>query len=534
MQNKLIQLGDFCVNQSPALLLRSHLRFLLVICIVSVPGYCQTQLCASCHPKEVAGYAQSGMSHSMAVAGAQPDGQFEQTSSGTTFRSVNRSGGVWQSLERSNETQQLHTAYAIGSGHHAFGYLAEIDHHLFQSPLSYYTQRHAWDVAPGYEQAPHPDFSRPVSMECLTCHSEKPRPVANTLNTYQSPPFTGMSIECDRCHGSAAAHLKNPVPGSILNPAKLTLAARDSVCEQCHLAGEIRIPNPGKSIADFKPGEPLENTYTVYVSAEASTGSQIKVISHSEQLRLSTCARRSSGKLWCGTCHNPHEKPAEPVTYYRQRCLTCHASTLPAEHAAPDSDCIGCHMPKRGAKDGGHTAFTDHRIARRPIPEGTLSIAADLTAWREPAPTLAERNLALALATNGLQNSIPDQAIRGYKMLSRMEPSLWNDPAALTVLGNVLLTAKQPVEAERRFARALSLRPGYAPYEVNLASALLAQGDLKNAHEHAERALQLDHLLAQAVNLLNQIYRAQGENIKAEDLLARYRASMGIVMDKKQ
>ena len=159
------------------------------------------------------------------------------------------------------------------------------------------------------------------------------------------------------------------------------------MCEQCHLAGEIRIPNPRKSIADFEPGEPLENTYTVYVST-APAGNQIKVISHSEQLRLSKCARQSNGKLWCGTCHNPHEKPVEPVAYYRQRCLACHQATLPAAHAAPDRDCIGCHMPKRGAKDGGHTAFTDHRIARRPAAEGTLSIAADLTAWREPAPAL--------------------------------------------------------------------------------------------------------------------------------------------------
>ena len=113
-----------------------------------------------------------------------------------------------------------------------------------------------------------------------------------------------------------------------------------------------------------------------------------------------------------------------------------------------------------------------------------------------------------------------------------MEPALWNDPAALTVLGNVMLTAKQPAEAVRRFARALALRPGYAPYEVNLAAALLAAGDLSSAQQHAERALQLDSLLAQAVDLLNQVYRVRGENAKRDELLARYQKAMGIAMEK--
>ncbi len=467
------------------------------------------------------------MSRSLALAGAQPDGQFDHTISGTHFRSIHKPDGVWQSLERSGETEQVRVAYAIGSGSHAVGYLALIGNHLFQSPLSYYTARHAWDMAPGYEQAARPDFSRPVSVECVTCHSDKPRPLPNTLNTFESPPFTGLSIECDRCHGSPAAHLKAPVPGSILNPAKLPIPARDSICEQCHLSGEIRIPNPGKSIAQFQPGQALEDTYTVYVSAQPP-GAPIKVISQSEQLRLSLCARSSQGKLWCGTCHDPHDKPVEPIAYYRQRCLTCHAATLPAAHAAPGRDCIGCHMPKRAAKDGGHTAFTDHRITRRPEPEGTLSLAADLTAWRQPSPALRDRNLALALATNGLQNSIPDQAVRGYKILSRMESTLWNDPAALTVIGNVLLTAKQPSEAVRRFARALTLRPGYAPYEVNLASALLAADDPKQAQQHAEHAVELDPLLPEAVNLLNRIYQMQGERGRANQLMARYRSAMGI------
>ncbi len=52
---------------------------------------------------------------------------------------------------------------------------------------------------------------------------------------------------------------------NIVNPAKLPKRARDSVCEQCHLEGEVRILNPGRSWRDFQPGNNLEQTAAVYV-----------------------------------------------------------------------------------------------------------------------------------------------------------------------------------------------------------------------------------------------------------------------------
>ncbi len=513
----------------------SHLSsatYQLVICLIPllVPAALSAQVCATCHPHEVAGFAKSGMSRSLALAGGnQPDGSFESTFSNTHFESRTTPEGVWQSFQRANESAKLRVQYAIGSGNHAVGYLAEVGDHLFQSPISYYTIRHLWDLAPGYEEATQPDFSRPVTLECLSCHTDKPRPIANTLNSYQSPPFAAMAIGCDRCHGPSEAHLKRPVPGSIINPAKLAGPARDSICEQCHLAGEIRIPNPGKTTADFLAGEKAEDVFTVYVAAHP-VEKEIKVISHSEQLALSACARNSAGRLWCGTCHNPHDKPERPAAYYRERCLGCHASNISAEHQAPDRDCVACHMPRRPAKDGGHTAFTDHRITRHPEPEGTTTVSDDLKAWREPAEPYRERNLAIALVTEGLQDSSPDQVIRGYKALNRLEPKLGDDAAALTVLGTVLLTAKQPKEAERRFRRALELRPDYAPYEVNLANALVREGDLASGMEHLKRAVQLDALLPQAVHLLSEVYRTQGEQAEADQIEARYRLAMGVVL----
>jgi predicted Zn-dependent protease len=252
------------------------------------------------------------------------------------------------------------------------------------------------------------------------------------------------------------------------------------------------------------------------------------VISHAEQLALSTCARKSGGKLWCGTCHNPHETPAQPVAYFRERCLSCHGVTLEKSHAAPGRDCIACHMPRLPAGDGGHTVFTNHRITPRPAPQSNTVQPANLIAWREPDAGLRERNLALALIAVGLQNESSQEAVRGFRILAPIEKDYQDDPAVLTSLGIVLLRAKQPAEALRRFEKVLLLRPAYAPYEVNAASALIAAGRKTEAASHLERALELDPLLEQGVELLSSLYKELGEDPKAAELIARYKRDMGI------
>ena len=312
---------------------------------VAIPARAGDQHCAKCHAKEVLGYRQSAMAHSLSEAAPQPDGSFEHALSKTRFTIRSGPSGVFQKFERGGASSEQKIAFVIGSGGHAYGYIVEAGDHLFQSPLSYYTNRHQWDVAPGYEESQSPDFSRPVTLECLLCHAGKPQPIPDTLNRYRTPAFAEESISCERCHGPGEAHERNPAVGSIVNPAKLEGAARDSICEQCHLAGEVRIPNPGKSVADFQPGQRLEDAYTTYIAAQPVDGT-VKVVSHSEQLALSVCAQKSAGKLWCGTCHNPHETPAQASAYFRDRCLSCHGATLEKSHAASGRDCVGCHMPR--------------------------------------------------------------------------------------------------------------------------------------------------------------------------------------------
>ncbi len=426
-----------------------------------------------------------------------------------------------QRMERNGFEGEFPVEYVIGSGNHAFGYLVRIGDFLFQSPVSYYSKKKLWDMAPGYEGDRNPDFTRPVAIECLVCHSGKPLPVADTLNRYQSPAFESEAISCDRCHGPVEAHLHAPSPRNILNPRKLSARMRDSICEQCHLGGEARIPNPGQRIGDFHPGQILEEVFSVYIFKNPLGG--LKVVSHAEQLALSTCARQSGDKMWCGACHNPHDKPGNVATYYRAKCLNCHGADLVKTHPRPSEDCVGCHMQRQTAKDGGHTAFTDHRIRRRPNlalqPPDSMR---ELAAWHDPAPPLAKRNLGLANITVGERDLSASHMDAGYRLLSDVYEASPKDAAVVTALGLVLLRKGRPVEAARLYEEALSLQPAYAPYHINIATAWNQAGDTAKAISHLEKAIGMDPSLESAYRKLGEIYSQKKQPAKLRETLQRY------------
>ncbi len=433
-----------------------------------------------------------------------------------------------QRLERNGIAAEHRIDYVIGSGSHAFGYLVQAGDALFQSPLSYYTQRRLWDLAPGYERTREPDFNRPVTDECLYCHAGRPRPKPETVNRYEQPPFAEEGISCDRCHGPAEAHLERPSAANIVNPRKLPPRRRESVCEQCHLGGEARILNPGRQFGDFRPGQELEEVWSTYVPdvPPGPAGGTFKVVSHSQQLARSACARKSSGKMWCGTCHDPHEKPEPPSTYYRARCLACHGEALVGRHSKPADDCTGCHMQRRSAQDGGHTAFTDHEILRRPRTGGGSAPRGRLAAWREPAGPLAKRNLGLAYLTAGRRGQSAAQMAEGLRLLEEVRDAFPQDPAVLEGLGLAHLGQGETAEAVQWLERAIRARPQYAPYHLDLALARKQAGNLPGAEAELERAIGLDPYLEEAYFRLAAIYAEARQPAKARGILARYLKSV--------
>jgi photosynthetic reaction center cytochrome c subunit len=482
--------------------------------------------CMFCHPAEVEGYARSAMAHSLRRAGQEPEGTVDAHGSTITMHSTPT--GYWQHWENAGDSSDYRIAYVIGSGNHASGYLVDIGGHLFQSPVAFYNRRQSYDLAPGYENVPDPDFTRPVSEECVLCHSGTALHVSGTLNQYRSPVFPAEAITCERCHGPVERHLADPRAGTIINPAKLEPAARDSICEQCHLFGAARVANPGKKLSDFIPGQRLEDTFTVYrnaVPAGASPGA-FKVISHVEQLALSACARNSGGRLWCGTCHDPHDQPTQGVQYYRARCLACHTASFPASHPGKNSDCLACHMPRRNAQDGGHTVFTDHRIQGRPRTQTDLPTDAGIAAWREPPPELQKRNLGIAYIDVGMQRHSSSFIIQGYRSLTEVQRQFTNDSDFFKWIGEALLLGKQIPDAKFAFERALQLDPDSPLTEASAASPYIQEGDAGRAIAHLERAVILDPLYLPAASTLIDLYQKQGETPKAAELSARIKAAM--------
>jgi hypothetical protein len=480
----------------------------------------EADACIHCHEEEVNGFKRSKMAHSMRLPTHEADGIVR--TSETTLRTYSNRDGTWQTLQSHGGTETYRVDYVIGSGTHASGYIISLAHHLFQSPVAFYRRKAAFGLAPGYETESDPDFTRPIKPGCIFCHAGSFTSVTGSINEYGAQPFLHLAIGCSRCHGPAGAHLLAPSPSNIVNPIRLDPASRDSVCEQCHLKGVARVPNPGKEFTDFVVGQPLERTFTIYRYSMPSGGQPpFKVISHSEQLALSRCKRTSGDGMWCGTCHDPHNEPVSAVQYYRSKCLICHAKThFAVNHPSRSSNCIGCHMPKREANDGGHTVFTDHRIQRTPDHKPAAE-PIGIEPWRDPPAELAKRNLGIASIQAGTETRSWPQIVSGYQMLTEVQHQFPDDCEMYNSIGNALSIGRKFSEAAIAFELAVRCNPKLSGAEANLGSAYAGSGNNEAAEFHLERALEMDPMNLSAAEQLIHLYETDGNATKAETIRSK-------------
>ena len=439
-------------------------------------------------------------------------------------------------------------AYAIGSGAKALSYLIADSGFLYESPVAYYTAEGKWGLAPGYDQYSYPYLTRPIVPGCLSCHSSFVRLEPATLNRYASPPFREGGIACERCHGDGArhvAHMQSANPGGppeIVNPSKLAPAARDSICAQCHLTGDVRVARAGKDIGDYQPGGRLADFQTIFVRAAKPGG--MTVTGHMENLAASACKRGAGERLWCGSCHDPHTvpAPAETAAWYRGKCQACHATRPCTETAAARSkahdDCISCHMPKNPAVDAQHVVYTDHSIPRRPRGKSRPLPATDAEFVPFDGAPAAPRDLALAHAQAAVGKTAGPDRQRAIALLESVagesrdpevlvslaeiyrndgkntlarplyQRTLAIDPqnaTAMVGLGGVLMEAGDPAGAIPLWTRALSKNAGLELVRLNLALALWQTGDHDAALRNLETALEINPAFAPARDLLRKL-----------------------------
>lgn len=416
-------------------------------------------------------------------------------------------------------TAEYEIAYQIGAGRIAHSYMVQVNGYLFESPATWF-RAYGWDVSPGYAAAPVVDFDRPITETCLFCHASAAKFSGTDGRRVDSNTVT--AITCERCHGTSEAHVRRPSAANIVNPARLPNRARDSICEQCHLEGEARILNPGKNWRDFHPGDNLESVAAVYVVNQ--DGHDVKAVSQIEQLAHSRCAAASAGKLWCGTCHNPHGQTTDRKREIRDICSSCHARLSTASHSNIRRECVDCHMP-RVPTEYAHVAVTDHRIVRRPAVAAKAGETGPkaLVAWVEPPIELRKRDLVLAGLAAGSKRRARASGLASLDLAGALPKSInWDDAAALAVMCESMLEKGDTREGVSLCRRAAENQPESADRAMALGVALARSGDLTEAERQLRRAIHLDPSLKHAYVELWTLYDRQKRLMEMDDTLERY------------
>ena len=456
--------------------------------------------CAGCHAAIFKKYVESPMANGSGVAEEHfLPGAMRDAGSGVAYRVERVGGQPVLMFEKAGDAAgvpavkgERRLEYFLGSGRLGTTYLYSDGGYLLESPVAWYSRLQGYAMAPGLEGMKGMPAALPMEPGCMRCHmSDVQRADAGSRDHFAGLPFLHGGVTCEGCHGDATAHVQSAGKAAVLNPMRMDAVARDAVCASCHLEGDVSVERKGRSAMDYKPGERLDAYVTHFVLQQGST---TRSVSETEQLLASRCKRESGDRMSCMSCHDAHGDPTpeERVAFYRGKCLQCHGTDVAfvKAHFPEQPDCTGCHMPKNGAMDTPHVAWTDHRLLQRPGATGAAG-GLQLGGLSEPAKTEV---LHAVLPTE--QPTARDVALAYYKAMGKGHRELaqeaWGrlnavaaadrtDPAVLVALGYMNGMQGRTAEARGLLEEALRLRPEDADAKTDLATLLAKTGDLEGA-----------------------------------------------------
>lgn len=357
--------------------------------------YVGMDVCRGCHPGVYETFMQTGMGQSFGLATRQKSAAdftpahalVYDTALDYYYKPYWRGDTFYIMEFRLQGRDTVHKLvqridHVVGSGQHTNSHIFNVNGYLYQAPITFYTQKRKWDLAPGFEKGASSRFRRMIQVECMTCHNSYPGYVAGSENKYTE---VMHGINCERCHGPGSLHVQarqtsTPVDTSrtpdytIVNPRRLSAELQNNVCQRCHLQG-IAVLNDGKTFFDFRPGMKLSEVMNVFMPEYEGAQDKMIMASHVERMKKSDCYI-TSGKMSCITCHKPHVSVKfTPRAQYLAACQGCHTGSGEAQckesmqaRMAKNDDCVTCHMPRNGSIDIPHVAVTDHYIRSRPVP----------------------------------------------------------------------------------------------------------------------------------------------------------------------
>ena len=321
--------------------------------------------CAGCHKKiyekhiNTGHYLTSQPALEKYIKGSFKKGKNTYAYSSSTILAMEkRDSGLYQvAYHNGEEKKALRFGIVTGSGAKGQSYLYWDNNRLFQMPITYYTNADQWSNSPGFPQKVL--FNRPITSRCLECHAT----FAETISAPGKEPEEFdhdrmlFGVDCEKCHGPAAAHVEFQTKNSaekkakyIINPASLTRQQNMDLCALCH-GGAL---SKNKPSFEFTVGDTLSDFF-VLKDLNSGTPNYDNVDVHGNQYGLLTASKCfTMSNMTCNSCHNTHENERGNTVLFSQRCMNCHS----VEHgnfckmsssigASITRNCIDCHMPAK-------------------------------------------------------------------------------------------------------------------------------------------------------------------------------------------
>jgi hypothetical protein len=352
-------------------------------------AYAGSKSCESCHKDIYHSYLHTA--HFMASQPANDStiqGSFHSGANVFAFDSTlkvvmnKRDSGFYQMSYKNGKLQQSQRFDITFGGIKGQTYAYWFTNELFQLPISYVSNTNQWVNSPGY----YPnkvEYERAITIKCLNCHTSGIKRAAALV-----PGFNGnnegfdkntliYSVDCERCHGPASAHVKFHIENPDVKKAKyiatfssLTREQKINMCAVCHSGADSRML---KVAFKFNPKDNIK-----YIEPVEEPDYQHIDVHGNQRGLLASSKCYINSNMDCSNCHDTHVNDRNNLALYTTRCMTCHNTanhnlcklTDQLSSAVLKSNCISCHMPALPSKlivaGNAGTLIHTHHIAIYP------------------------------------------------------------------------------------------------------------------------------------------------------------------------